>query len=82
MQTWEEIKKKFPDEHVAIGDPRFPLTDLSQLSGGDVIDHDSSLDSLLKRCNFSNFEKFAILYTGDLGAAIGDRGMVRVIEND
>lgn len=82
MKTWQEIKASYPNEHVALGDPQFPLTDLSQLEGGDVIDHDPSLDALLNRCNLSKYDKCAVLYTGDLGAAIGDRGMIRVIEND
>lgn len=82
MQTWEEIVKAYPDEHVALGNPKFPLTDLSKLEGGEVIDHDPDLDALLARCDLSKYNSSAVLYTGDLGARIGERGMVRIIEND
>ena len=82
MQSWNEIKKCYPNEHVAITNPQYPLNNLSQLNGGDVLDHDVELDDLLRRCNLSEYESYALLYTGDLGKAIGERGMLRVIEHD
>lgn len=82
MQSWGEIKKQFPNEHVVITNLRCPDDIPTQVDAGDVIDHDPDLDNLLHRCNLSPYDFCAVLYTGDLGALIGERGMVRVIEHD
>lgn len=81
METWQEIKKRFPDEHVLIVNPKCPAGCPTELEEGEVVDHDSELDSLLHRSNLSAYESYALLYTGDLGEAIGERGMIRVIEH-
>lgn len=82
MKTWQEIKEQFPKEHVVIVNLKFPPNDLSQLEGGEVVDHDLELDNLLDRCDLSKYDSCAVTYTGDLGEIIGERGMVRVIEDD
>ena len=82
MKTWQEIKDLYPKEHVVIANPKFPQNDLSQLEGGEVIDHDPELDDLLNRCDLSKYDSCAVTYTGDLGEVIGERGMIRVIEDD
>ena len=82
MKTWEEIKKQYPNEHVVIVNPRCPPEFPAKVEGGDVVDHDPELEKLLIRCDLSKYEKCATLYTGDLGERIGERGMIRVIEND
>ncbi len=82
MQTWSEIQKQYPNEHVVIVNPKCPPEFPAKVEGGEVLDHDSELDRLLTRCDFSEYERCAILYTGDLGARIGERGMIRVIEED
>ncbi len=80
--TWKDILSKYPNEHVVIAEPSFSPNDISKIEEGDVIDHDPVLDDLLGRCNLSHYESYALKYTGDLGKAIGQRGMLRIIEHD
>lgn len=82
MQTWEEIIKAYPNEHVVIVNPKCPPDFPAKVEAGDVLDHDPELDPLLARCDLSQYERFATLYTGDLGARIGERGMIRIVEDD
>ncbi len=81
-QLWRDIQTNFSNEHVIIVNPETMSDQPSQLAAGEVIDHDPLLDPLLDRCNLAQFDSYAIKYTGDLGRAIGERGMVRVIEHD
>lgn len=82
MQTWEEIVRAYPNEHVVIVNPRCPSDFPAKVEAGDVLDHDQDLDHLLNRCDLSSYDSFALKYTGDLGELIGERGMVRIIEDD
>ena len=82
MQTWQQIKTQYPNEHVVIINPKCPADYPAKVEGGDVVDHDPELDNLLNRCDLSKYDRCAIKYTGDLGARIGERGMVRIIEHD
>jgi len=82
MQTWEEIKSCYPNEHVVIANPQCPAEYPAKIEAGEVIDHDPELDDLLSRCDRTQYDNLAILYTGDLGERIGERGMIRIIEND
>ena len=81
-QTWKDILTEYPNEHVVIAKPSFSTNDLSRIEEGEVVDHDLVLDDLLSRCNLSQYESYALKYTGDLGKAIGQRGMLRIIEHD
>lgn len=80
-QTWDEIKKIYPNEHVVITNlitsPQTPAV----VEAGEVVDHDPELDDLLQRCDLMPYDSCAILYTGNLGALIGERGMIRIIED-
>jgi hypothetical protein len=82
MQTWEDIKKQYPNEHVVIANPQCPIEYPAKIEAGDVVDHDPELENLLSRCDRSRYDSCAIMYTGDLGELIGERGMVRIIEHD
>ena len=82
METWREIVSEFPNEHVVIANPQCPSDNPTQLESGEVVDHDVDLDNLLHRCDLSVYDSYAVLYTGDLGEALGERGMIRVIEHD
>ncbi len=80
--TWTEIRSRFPNEHVVIVNPQCLPNKPTEVESGEVADHDHLLDNLLNRCDLTTYERFAIRYTGDLGALIGQRGMIRVIEHD
>jgi len=79
MQTWEEIQASYPDEHVVVNNPVARPETPAVLEAGEVVDHDSDLDDLLRRCNLSQYDFCAVLYTGDVGRLIGERGMIRVV---
>lgn len=81
-QQWQEILTQFPNEHVVVTNPSTIPDHPTELESGEVVDHDPVLDHLLDRCNLSQFDHYAVKYTGDLGQAIGERGMIRVIEHD
>lgn len=82
MQTWQEIQTQYPNEHVVIANPQCPSDFPAKVEAGDVVDHDPDLEHLLTRCDLSQYERCATLYTGDLGALIGERGMIRVVADD
>ncbi|GEM_PF-6632242 len=73
MYTWQEIKIKYPNEHVVIVKPQVLPKNPTQLESGEVIDHDPVLDTLLSRCDLSAYDSYALKYTGDLGEVIGSR---------
>lgn len=76
------MQLRYPDEHILIANPECPPDTPGNIVTGEVLDHDPLLDALLDRCNLPAVDTYAIKYTGDLGKAIGQRGMVRVIEHD
>lgn len=79
IQTWKEIQASYPDEHVVVvnivADPETPAV----LEAGEVIAHDTDLDSLFKRCDLSQYDFCAIKYTGDIGKLIGECGMMHFV---
>jgi hypothetical protein len=81
-QTWEEIQKQYPDEHVVIASPVTSPETPAVVEAGEVIDHDRDKMSLLERCDLTRYDTYALEYTGDLGELIGERGMIRVVEYD
>ena len=80
-RTWSEIKLYYPNEHVVIIDPLCSPDDPTHLESGEVLDHDAQLDVLLSRCDLFEYDAYIIRYTGNLGEAIGARGMMRVVEH-
>lgn len=80
--SWSDIQNKFPNEHIVVVNPECPENYPANLQAGEVLDHDPNLDALLDRLEVSAYDSFAVKYTGDLGRAIGERGMVRIIDND
>lgn len=82
FMSWEEIKKCFPNEHVVIVNPKCPPEFPSLVEGGEILDHDQDFDRLLKRCDTSDYDSVAFMYTGDRGELIGERGLARVVLED
>ncbi|MBI4210995.1 MAG: hypothetical protein HY540_00010 [Deltaproteobacteria bacterium] len=82
MQSWQQIQKQYPNEHVVIANPQSSEVTPAVVESGNVVDHDSDLDHLLNRCDLSKYDRCAVIYTGDLGALIGERGMIRVVGDD
>lgn len=65
--TWEEIKKIYPDEWVAIGNPKGDLTLPYGSISGEVVAHEHDeqvFTELLK--HLKNSQPVDIRYTGDL----------------
>lgn len=81
-ELWEVIRSRLPNEYVVIANPEVLPNQPTMISSGEVVDHDTLLDQLLSRCQMAHLDSFAVKYTGDLGGAIGERGMVRVIEHE
>lgn len=81
-QPWDRIKAQYPEQYVVLVNPQTLANNPVELESGEVVAHNSELDELLNDCNLSQYPHYAIRYTGDLGSAIGERGMIRVIEHD
>jgi len=81
-QSWREIQAQYPNEHVVLINLELQKDSPALVKAGEVADHDPELDTVLDRCDLSAYKKYAVKYTGDLGMAIGQRGMVRIIEHD
>lgn len=78
--SWIIIKASYPDEYVVLAHPQSPQGSPLELQSGEVVAHGPVLDDVLNHCDLTSFDSYAIRYTGDLGMAIGERGMLRVIE--
>lgn len=81
-QSWNQIKSQFPEEYVVLANPQATTENPVELESGEVIAHNAELDVLLNDCDLSQLLHYAIRYTGDQGRAIGERGMIRVIEHN
>jgi hypothetical protein len=81
-QTWNHIQAQYPEQYVVLANPETAGEDSMVLASGEVVAHHAELDVLLDECDLAQYPHYAIRYTGDLGRAIGERGMIRVIEHD
>jgi len=61
--TMEEIKKRYPDEWVLLGDPE--TNEFCQFIGGTLIEHDRDKTSVLDRSKGKKPKHSAFLYTGE-----------------
>jgi hypothetical protein len=63
--TWEEIKKRFPDEWVVIGNPIF---DSMKIVQGTVLSHhpDKRVASIEGGERREGFNKFTVSFTGEI----------------
>lgn len=78
--SWTHIKASYPNEYVVLIHPQTLEDSPLDLQSGEVAAHGPALDEVLNQCDLTSFDSYAIRYTGDLGMAIGERGMLRVIE--
>lgn len=80
-QSWNDIKAHYPNEYVVLANPETTSNAPVDLLAGEVIAHGPVLDDILNQHDLSSITNYAIRYTGNLGNAIGERGMLRVIEH-
>ena len=67
--TWDEIKRRHPDEWVMLVD--YAFNENEDLTVGVVYDHDAARDALYDRCSQAP-SPVAVLYTGEIrGGMIG-----------
>lgn len=75
-----DIKAHYPNEYVVLINPKTAINTPVELLAGEAVAHGPVLDDVLAQQDLSSISNYAIRYTGNLGNAIGERGMLRVIE--
>jgi hypothetical protein len=76
--TWDEIKKRYPDEFVAMTDPEHDES--ASLCGGTVVAHGKNKHELLHYLKTLGAKHTACLWTGEVHARV--RHLVRRVVNE